>query len=205
MVMLSSLLVASCSSTENHRPPANLTQKNCAECVYFNVKAWVFTPLKTDGKESLLLNLERISRDYKLKSTDHLLTPDLSSAINIQTVISPSNYSAVPTLFREHGSFDLIADADAVTARGAPLPFVVETVVGKFSSLLTSTAVSGNSLSNMVSFEINSDLPIGGSVSPVINISSKGRVLLSNGEALLNIQKTIEGYIVWLISASSTD
>lgn len=205
LALLTPLFVASCTSTDTHRLPAGNTSQNCADCVYFHVKAWFFTPTHADGMEAVLQSLPENSPFYKVKNTRHLMFRDDAEMMNIQQTISQSYYSAVPTFFLKQGKLDLIIDTSSVTTPGQPIPISVGGPSGEFNAVLTPGVVSGKSPVRMVSFDISANLPPGGSAAPSNELYNTGRFFLRNEEAGLNIQQVNGKYLVCLVRANFSD
>lgn len=188
LALLSPLFVTSCTSPTQGLPTFP-TAQNCADCIFFNVKAWFFTPSPAGGLPDVLQSLQGISPSA-LKEGDRL------------RIISPSHDRTIPGIFSKHGRLDLIADASSVTTPGEPISVSTKLPSGVFTTVLNPLPASGKRPLNIVSYEISANLPEGGFAIPVNKVFNSGRILLRNGESLLLIQQVKDEYVVWLVRAS---
>lgn len=81
------------------------------------------------------------------------------------------------------------------------MPVSVSGGMGKFSAVLMPESLATDT-PDLISFELNSDVPAGGFTHGDA-VDSKGSFSLKEGGALLSLQKVREGYVVWLITTKN--
>lgn len=190
LALISPLLVASCSSPASkghHTALAEMAGQLCTSCVDFNVYAWKFKP--DAGVE--VTTLLDIAPDLTEKNT----------SADLQRLYKEARPAEIQRLLRQSGRAEPVLNFHSMTTKGRSLPVSTGGAEGKFSAVLMPVPLTTDA-PDLISFELNSEVPFGGFTHGNA-VYSKGSFPLKEGDALLYLQKVSEGYVVWLILAKN--
>ncbi|MBP2157382.1 hypothetical protein [Erwinia rhapontici] len=193
LAVLSSLMLASCTSTDTLRIPAGTTSKYCSDCTSFDVHSWFFTPDPGSDINSLLHELNDISSpSWKGNSLTVLMS-------------TPSLDAAIPQIFRKNGSLELLVQASSVEEPGQDVSVGYKSPIRTVNLVVTAYPTTKTHQSKLVGYDFSGNFLRGGRTDLGVKIHQTGRIALKSGGGMLNIHKVPGGYVVWFVHADYID